>query len=181
MSSLDFVRRLSPRLVIIACVGLATAGCLRPLYGPTASGQRLDEVLAVIKVDPVKTGAGQERLGSFLRNELAFALDGSGSPKDKRYVLTIQANQRLTSATVDTATGRADSAILFGDATYTLATIDEPRRTVASGKAMASTSYDRNVQRFTTVRAARDAELRLARNLSEQVKIRLAAALQQSN
>jgi LPS-assembly lipoprotein len=181
MSSFDFVLRLAPRVLIIACASLITSGCLRPLYGPTASGQRLGDILAVVKVDPVKTSAAHERLGSFLRNELAFALDGSGAPRDKRYVLTIQASQRLTSATVDTATGRADSAILFGDADYTLTTIDEPRRTLASGKAMASTSYDRNVQRFTTVRAARDAEIRLARNLSEQVKIRVAAALQQSN
>jgi LPS-assembly lipoprotein len=181
MSSLDTPRRLMPRLVLVVCMGLATGGCLRPLYGPTASGQRLDDVLAAIKIEPVRTGGGQERLGSFLRNELAFALDGSGSPRDKRYLLSIQASQRLTSATVDTATGRADSAILFGDATYTLSTIDEPRRTIASGKASASTSYDRNIQRFTTVRASRDAEIRLARNLSEQVKIRLAAALQQAN
>jgi LPS-assembly lipoprotein len=181
MSSLDFARRLAPRLIVIACTGLMTAGCLRPLYGPTASGQRLDDVMAAIKIDPIRTSVGQERMGSFLKNELAFALDGSGSPKDKRYVLSIQTTQRLTSATVDTATGRADSAILFGDATYTLSTIEEPRRTIASGKATASTSYDRNIQRFTTVRASRDAEIRLARNLSEQLKIRLAAALQQSN
>jgi len=63
-----------------------------------------------------------------------------------------------------------------GEANYTLKTFDGTR-TIASGKATASASYDRFTQRFTNVRAAREAEMRVAKLLSEQIRTRLAAAL----
>ena len=43
--------------------------------------------------------------------------------------------------------------------------------------ATSTTSYDRFQQRFATVRAGRDAEIRLAKDLANQVKTRLAATL----
>ncbi len=54
MSSPDLTRR---HLARIASVGLslALAGCLRPLYGPTASGAPLQDVLASIEIEPVVT------------------------------------------------------------------------------------------------------------------------------
>ena len=45
------------------------------------------------------------------------------------------------------------------------------------GKAVGNASYDRSQQRFANVRAARDAEIRLARSLAEQIRVRISAAL----
>jgi LPS-assembly lipoprotein len=48
---------------------------------------------------------------------------------------------------------------------------------VATGSAFAVTSYERSSQRFANLRAARDAEIRSARALAEQIRVRLAADL----
>jgi LPS-assembly lipoprotein len=85
-------------------------------------------------------------------------------------------NQRVDSAIVNTDTGRADAATIITEVTYTLKSLADDK-VVTSGKAVASASYDRNPQRFATLRAARDAEIRLARQLAEQIRIRLASTL----
>ena len=178
MSSLDFsslasrARRGVARLGAIAFMAVGLCGCFQPLYGPTASGASMQDVLAAIEVAP----AGQDRLSHYLRSELVFDLDGSGQPRPKRYKLAVGATERVSTPIVDTVTGRAQSATLIADAAYSLTTLDGTR-VIASGKATASASYDRYPQRFANVRAARDAEIRVAKLLSEQIRTRLAAAL----
>jgi LPS-assembly lipoprotein len=51
---------------------------------------------------------------------------------------------------------------------------------VASGTVNGSASYERSPQRFAIVRAQRDAEIRLARLLAEQIRNRLALSLRAS-
>lgn len=172
--SLPDLRRM--RLIGVLFAAATLGGCLRPLYGPTASGERVDDVLAAIQVESIATPLGQEPLSHYLRSELIFDLDGSGRPPPKRYKLEIQVSERSQSPIVDTETGRADSATLFGDADYTLSTLDGTR-VIAKGRASGSATYDRSPQRFAAVRAARDAEIRLSKVLSEQIKTRLAARL----
>jgi LPS-assembly lipoprotein len=173
MSSLD---RVSLRLTFVAVLALALAGCFRPLYGPTASGERIDAVMAAIEVEPIASAAAHERLTHYLRSELVFDLNGSGTQAQKRYKLSLAYAQRLQSPIVDTSTGRAQSANVIGEATYTLTTWDG-ERTLTSGKVTGFVTYDRNSQRFATIRASRDADIRLAEMLAEQIKTRIAAAL----
>jgi LPS-assembly lipoprotein len=154
---------------------LGLAACFRPLYGPTASGERLDSVLATIDVQEVALVPAVERVGHYLRNELIFDLNGSGIPRQKRYKLALSFSESVESAIVDTTTGRAQSATLTGNVNYTLKTLEGAD--VTSGRAVAYASYDRSPQRFATIRAARDAEIRLAKALSEQIRTRLAIAL----
>jgi LPS-assembly lipoprotein len=80
MSSRDLFR---VGRIPVAClaVSLALAGCFRPLYGPTASGEKLQDVLAAVDVEMPSTPAGQERIGHYLRSELIFDLDGSAGPR----------------------------------------------------------------------------------------------------
>ena len=163
------------RIAAAAVLSLALAGCFTPLYGPTASGERLDAVLAAIEVDPVETPAAFDRLSHYLRSELVFDLNGSGEAVPKRYKLAVAYAQQVTSPIIDAATGRAQSATVLGEATYTLLTLDG--KVVTSGKAFGNATYDRSQQRFATVRAARDADIRLAKVLSEQIRTRVAAAL----
>jgi LPS-assembly lipoprotein len=160
-------------------LALPLGGCLRPLYGADIQGMSLDQNLKSIKVEPVTVPVGQERLSHYLRNELAFALgeEGQNTPI-KRWKLTVRATERVQSPIVNTITGRAESATLLGEAEYVLETLNG-KVMLTKGKAFASITYDRNIQRFATVRAARDAEIRLARLLSEQIKTRLAITLSQ--
>jgi LPS-assembly lipoprotein len=174
MSSPDRARRRTLGLAA-AALTLALGGCLRPLYGPTASGERLQDILASIEVAEPVTAVLQERIGHYLRSELIFMLDGSGQPKAKRYRLTLNITESAQSPIVDTLTGRMESATLIGRATYTLYAGDG--RVVTSGTATGSATYDRTPQRFAAVRAAREAEIRVGTLLAEQIKTRIAAVL----
>ena len=175
MSSPDLTRRHLGRIAVLG-LSLALAGCLRPLYGPTASGAPLQDVLASIEIEPVVTRELQERIGHYLRSELVFDLDGSGQPRPKRYRLKLSVSESVQSPIVDTVTGRADAATLTAIATYSLVSNDG-KVILPPTNAVGSTSYDRSVQRFATVRAARDADIRLAKLLADQIRIRLASAL----
>ena len=175
MSSPRISRRSGARLAAAALIALGASACLRPLYGPTATGEPLQNVLASIEVDPVATNQTRERVGHYLRSELIYELDGSGEPSPKRYVLTTAVTDSIQTPLVDSITGRAIAAVYVPNVTYTLKSIDG--KTVAAGTATVSASYDRTAQRFATVRAARDAEIRAAKELARQIKTRIAAAL----
>jgi LPS-assembly lipoprotein len=164
------------RVFAALALALTLTACFRPLYGPTASGERLNDVLAAIDVAEITATPESERFSHYLRSELVYDLNGSGQAAAKRYKLALAFAQRLESPIVDTATGRAQAATLIGDVTYTLTSLDGSK-VVTSGKATASASYDRSAQRFATVRAARDADIRLAKVLSEQIRTRISAAL----
>jgi LPS-assembly lipoprotein len=171
MSSPDLARRTALRLGVSAALALSLAGCFRPLYGPTASGADMRATLQAIEVAPI-----DGRFGHYLRQELVFELDGSGQPQAKRYELVVTTRERVQSPIVDTVTGRADAATLVIEADYVLR---DPAadKVITSGKAVGNASYDRSQQRFANVRAARDAEIRLAKSLAEQIRVRISAAL----
>jgi LPS-assembly lipoprotein len=164
------------RLAAAVAVAAGVAACFRPLYGPTASGAPLPAVLASIDVDEVTVPPAFERFSHYLRSELVFNLNGSGVPAPKRYKLALAFTSRLERPIVDTASGRAQAATLVGDVTYTLTSLDGAQ-VVTTGKVQAAATYDRHVQRFATVRAARDAEIRLARVLADQIRTRVAVAV----
>jgi LPS-assembly lipoprotein len=131
-------------------------------------------MLASIDVPEFEWPDTYARFGHYLRSELIYALNGSGSDVPKSYVLNLSYAQTLSTPIVDTASGRALSATLTGNLTYTLR---QGSTIVTTGVATSSASYDRFEQRFATVRAARDAEIRLARELAGQVRTRLQAEL----
>lgn len=180
MSSLEDLRRgfarPAARLAAVLLVAGAVSACFRPLYGPTATGEPLKNVFAAIEVRPVATAFNKEHIGHHLRSELIFGLDGSGTPSPKRYKLSIVVRDSLSSPIVDSATGRALAATLNADADYTLTNLDGSQ-TIAKGTASASATYERSAQRFAGVRAAREAEIRAAKLLAEQIRTRLATAL----
>ncbi|WP_414472584.1 LPS assembly lipoprotein LptE [Microvirga sp. M2] len=174
MSSLNF--KSLARLAVVAGLMVGLSACFKPLYGPTASGEPLEAVLAAIDVPEVTWPDRQAVIGHYLRSDLIYALNGSGSDTPKRYVLKLALTESLSTPVVDTETGRASSAILGGSLSYTLTNL-EGTKILTQGTATSTTTYDRYQQRFATVRAGRDAEIRLARVLAEQVKTRLAATL----
>ncbi|MFO1150189.1 MAG: LPS assembly lipoprotein LptE [Alsobacter sp.] len=153
---------------------LALGGCnIHPLYGAAAPGDvTTQDKLAGIVIDQVP-----DRFGHYLVQELGFALDGSGTDSAKaRYRLSIKTTESVNSSIVNTITGNATAAYVSGSANYTLTRIGTDE-VVYSGSASAIASYTRNEQRFASVRAARDAEIRVAEQLAEQIRNRLAAKL----
>jgi LPS-assembly lipoprotein len=161
------------RALVLAGVGfaaLALGGCIRPLYGSAAvGGAQVQDSLAAIEVGPIK-----DRIGHYLRNELVFDLDGSGNAPARRYKLEITVTEGLDITVTDYSTGRADSATLVAYANYVLTERDSGK-VIFSGTAVARASYDRSVQRFANLRAARNAQERAAKQLSGLIRNRLAA------
>lgn len=163
-------RRLA-RIALVLALPLAAAGCIHPLYGPTASGEDLQARLSGIVIDQVP-----ERFGHYLVQELGFDLNGSGTEGKARYRLAIATNETVQSSIVSTITGMATSATLLGTASFTL-TETATSKVILAAAATATASYTRNDQRFASVRAARDAEIRVAEQLAEQIRTRIAAKL----
>ncbi len=158
------------RLLLLAAVSGMLGGCFQPLYGGS-TGAALQAELAAIAIEPVP-----DRLGHYLGNELRFALNGAGSSVAPRYRLFLTPRERVQSPVIDTISGRATAGTIVVDVDYRLipAAGGEP---VAQGVAFAAASYDRTNQRFANIRAARDAEIRDAKALADQIKTRLAATL----
>jgi len=65
---------------------------------------------------------------------------------------------------------------MTAEARYTLNKVDGGAQ-VLTGVANANATYDRSQQRYNDLRASRDAEIRLARSLSDEISLRLAAQL----
>ncbi|APF36035.1 hypothetical protein BOQ54_00730 [Chelatococcus daeguensis] len=165
------------RVAAIVTLALGLAGCLRPLYAERADGTSVQDSLRTIEVASIPDIPGQERLAHYLRNELVYELTGGNGALEPRYRLQISpAGIQVRTAIVDTVSGNAQSANLQATANFVLTRIGE-EKPVMTGKATASASYDRNPQRFASVRAARDAEIRVAKELADQISTRIAATL----
>jgi len=157
---------------VVFLLAVTLAGCIEPLYGPNLSGGSVASDLRAIKVDPIP-----ERIGHYLENELIFALNGTGSPPAPKYRLAITVHERLSTPIVNTVTGEAQAGDVNVDAEYRLYPIGAGGDIIASGNVTQFVVYDRSSQRLSNVRAARDAEIRNAKVLADQIRARLAAAL----
>jgi LPS-assembly lipoprotein len=80
--------------------------------------------------------------------------------------------ERAQTPIIDTVTGRATSATIIVDADYRLVTVPQGAE-VLKGAAFNIASYDRFSNRFSNVRAARDAEIRDARVIADSIRTRI--------
>jgi len=166
--SLSKARSLRAALAVMST--LMVSACLKPLYGGP-EGAALQSDLQAIAVDPIA-----ERAGHYLANELHFLLNGTGSEVPPKYRLQIVLRERLQASLVDSVTQRATAGSIVIDADYKLVPISGGAP-ITSGVAFTFASYDRSSQRFANIRAARDAEIRDAKVLADQIKTRIALAL----
>jgi LPS-assembly lipoprotein len=158
------------RSILSLGLALFLGGCFQPLYGGS-DGAALQSDLAAISIDPIN-----DRLGHYLGDELIYALNGTGSQVTPRYRLTVTLKERVQTPLVDTLTDRATAATVVVDANYKLVT-SAGGTTITEGTAFTAASYDRTSQRLADTRAARDAEIRNAKELADQIRTRLAMAL----
>jgi LPS-assembly lipoprotein len=157
-------------VLVTLALASALAGCFQPLYSEAAH-PGLVEDLRAIEVQPIK-----DRIGHYLGDNLTTDLNGTGQTPPPKYKLTVTVTIATSTPTVSSLTNVATSATMTADATYTLNKVDGGAQ-VLTGVANANASYDRSQQRYNDMRAARDAEIRLARSLSQEISLRLAAQL----
>lgn len=161
-------RRLVLAMAMLLPLGLS--GCFRPLYAPDAAGNSFETTMAAVAVDPIEGRVGQQ-----VRNALLFGLTGGGQAPAPRWTLTVKVASSRETALVDVRTDepQIDAVTLTGD--YSLKTPDG--KIIDSGSVIARTTFDRTLQRFGALRAARDAENRAAELYAEQIKTRVAIRL----
>jgi LPS-assembly lipoprotein len=156
----------------VAALSLAggLAGCFQPLYSESAH-PGLVEDLRAIQVAPIK-----DRVGHYLADDLSTDLNGTGQSPPPKYRLTVTVTLGTQTPTVNSELNVATSATVTGEAKYTLNKVDGGAE-VLNGNAVAAAAYDRSQQRYDDLRAARDAEIRIARALSSEISLRVASAL----
>lgn len=155
-------------------LALAASGCVRPLYAPTTASTQGDSVRATLS--SIDVPIIPDRLGHTLRNELVYLLEGRNTSGQKRYRLLVSTNESVTTTLVNSAFQRADAASVQASANYRLVGADDSR-VIATGSVTGFATYERTPQRFANLRAARDAQERVARYLAEQIHLQLATKL----
>lgn len=173
MSSLE-CRRFLIGLALLAPLG-ALGGCIeevRPLYGASgfsANGSQAEKMQSVV-IDEIPG-----RLGHYLGDDLKLDMNGTGAPPDAKYHLVVTVDEGTETPLIDTVEGLATSGTIVTTAHFRLVPVANEK--VFVGKAFVAASYDRNTNRFTNVRAARDAEIRDARRLADEITTQVAAEL----
>ena len=158
------------RLFAALALAATTSGCFQPLYSETAH-PGLVQALRAIEVAPVP-----ERMGHYLTDDLISRINGSGETPPPRYRLTIKLSQSVTTPTIESQIQTADAATVTGTATFALVKIEGGKQ-IYAGSATSSAVYDRTLQGFADLRAGRDAEIRVAKSLADEIELRVAGAL----
>lgn len=153
-------------LAILLCL-TALAGCgYQPLYAETQSGVAISEELAAVKVEIIP-----DRRGQILRNYLLQSLNPSGQPDSPDYSLRVNVSEVRQDLGIQDDATRTRSNLRV-TATYTLNTVGGER--VTSGTITSITSYNVLADEFATLSAERAARDRALRQLSEDIRTRLA-------
>lgn len=172
--SVDLARRRALRIGALA-PALLLGGCLRPLYAPIGDGgPELIDAMAAVDVPLIEGRVGQQ-----VRNRLLFGLTGGSGALPAQFVLHVNVASSLTQPVVETYSGRPNIETVVLTGGFRLTPIGAPAP-VFAGEVIARKSYDRTLQRFAAIRAARDAENRAAEFFADQIKTRVAAFLSQT-
>jgi LPS-assembly lipoprotein len=178
MSSLEGARvgALAKTLKSVAVAGLlagmaalVSACGWQPLYGPTASGAQLTDVMRTVDISTVPGRVGQR-----IRNELIFQQTGGGEQSGNvKYRLDIAIRESVINISVE-RTGDPKGQVYQLYSQFRLIRIADGQ-VVLEGHSNARAAYDKINSVFADIRALRDAEDRSARTISEAIRTRLAA------
>src|SRR5262249_53264936 len=168
------------RAAAAPAIAALAGGCFQPLYGeqsPTG-GPVLRDQLSAVEVLQIAAPKGTEeaRIAVEIRNALLYDLTGGGYSAPPTHRLKIAIASTRASIIVDVNTSRPDVENYGLNATYTLTEIGTGK-IVVTGTTFARVSYDipGQEQRYARVRGLRDAELRAARVVADNIRSRLAS------
>jgi LPS-assembly lipoprotein len=171
-------------------LALATGGCFTPLYGE-ASHPGISEEMRAIEIEvnpkspsttkPSATGIdfaadATDRVGHYLRDDLIFDFNGTGSTTTPKYRLHVTTTKGIVTPTIESQESIATAAITQIAATFQL----EPSAGGApllTGTAVSSKTQDILLTRYGNMRANRDSEIRIAKSLADEIELRIAAWL----
>ncbi len=168
--------------VLVGLAGIAISGCqVQPLNStkPTASAGASVAPSALSAVEVLEVSAKEQsasRVGQQVRNHLIFGLTGGGHPAGATHTLTLHVSVSHATVAIQTSTKAPSAARAAIVATYTL-TEKKSDQTVATGIRQTTVAYDRTSQSFANQRVKLDAENRAAREVAEQLRLAVAAAL----
>ena len=172
----------------VFAVGLAGCGGspFQPLYGQTASGRQMTDVLANLDIAIIPG-----RTGQMVRNELIFHKTGGDAPAvtGAEYRLEI-AIREYNQAVLVTNTGLAGGSVFSIDASFKIVRIKDGK-VVHQGNSYARAPFETNKitdpldvhgtstgrSVYANVRAGRDAQDRAANTLAADIRTRVAAYL----
>jgi len=152
---------------LLICLGLAGCG-FRPLYGEAAKGQtNTTSELARVEVGPIK-----DRIGQLVRNHLLDQLTPKGGKLAPHYRLKVE----LTTSQEGVALARDEAATRFNlqlRGRYALIELQN-KREIFQGTARSIAVYNVVSADYSTLTAEADAKRRAAREISDEIKTRLA-------
>jgi LPS-assembly lipoprotein len=157
--------------VVVFAAAAVLAGCgFRPLYGESSAGSAAD--LAGIYVDTIPNRAGQK-----LHNLLLARLNPRGVPERPDWRLSVSLDESISELAIR-RDERATRANLTIAASFTLTPTNpnDHRRFVAA--ATSTNSYNRLQSDYATLAGEEDARDRALRTLAEEIRLRIAAALE---
>jgi LPS-assembly lipoprotein len=158
--------------IALFCFCLLLTGCsYRPLYGTGADGKGVAVALSGIAIDEQKTRAGQ-----IVRNNLISSFGNSGSSQFVLRLLPDEKTQQISSISTQKLTRQRYKLNMK----YELADV-KSGETVASGASFSNVSYDTVEQPIADLRAAENARERAAREVAEDIRLRLAAHFSAGN
>ncbi|MBI1180400.1 MAG: hypothetical protein GC201_07560 [Alphaproteobacteria bacterium] len=158
------------RLLLTLTFCLALPGCgFQPMYGADSTGARpaVVQKLASIHIRPIP-----DRLGQVVRNQLLDAINPTGQPDHPAYELGLLVGEEREdvglreNASATRANYRMSAKFELRDA--------NSNDLVYSGTTWAETSFDIVQQDYPTVIAQQDARQRLAVQLADEIRTRLA-------
>ncbi len=160
---------------VVAMLGAALASgpllaACQPLYGPTASGVALKEVMAAVDISTIPGRVGQR-----IRNELIFDTTRGGYAAESKYRLEIIVRESVGDLLVE-ETGDARGQMFYLDADFKLVQLAS-KKVVFKGRSTARAAFDRFDPIFANIRARVDAENRAADSVAEGIRTRIAAFL----
>ena len=168
------------RLVGALALAALLGGCFEPMYGERslAGGPGLKARLAAVDVimSDVPNGSPLARISNELRNDMLFDFQGGSGGTTPTHLLRVQMSATNQQVIVDITTARADVQQFGIDATFTLVE-KATGKPVITGRTFARVSYDNpgQAQRFSNARGQRDAENRAAKQISDNIRSRLAS------
>jgi LPS-assembly lipoprotein len=152
---------------LLLATGLPLASCgFQPLYGSTATGSRMSEVMAAVDVTPIPGRVSQR-----LHNELIFANTGGNYPAPTKYRLETVVKESVSHQNVHFS-GDATGQVYQLEPTFKLINVADGR-VLFEVAAMSRAPYERYQEIYSNVRARYDAENRAARTVAESIRTRL--------
>lgn len=158
-------------MAVPVLVGVLVSACgFQPLYGPTATGTDLSEMMKRVSVASIPGRVGQR-----IRNELIYAATGGSEAAPSEFRLEIAIREAVHDALV-TKQGQPEARIYELTAAFKLVRISD-EAVLLEGTSFARAAFDNPLSTFADIRARRDAENRAARTIASDISTRIAAIL----